>query len=113
MNFAAGNRRNEFIEKIDQTAQNAGFRLASQSQKDEVVARKNGVDDLGNDRVLVSHDARKDRLLCAETADEVLAKLVLDAASKAFGGVVTAPESAEGRRKWICHGGSIDVRGPS
>jgi len=77
------------------------------------VAREDGVNDLRDDGVLEPDDAGKDGLLRPKTADEVLAKLVLDAASQAFGGVVTAPEGAEGRRKWICHGGSIDVRGAS
>ena len=75
------------------------------------MARENGVDDLRNDRVLVPDDAWEDGLLGAEAADEVLAKLILDAASQAFGGVITAPESAEGRRKGVRHGASIDVRG--
>ena len=73
------------------------------------MAREDGVDDLRDDRVLIPDDAGKDRLLGAEPADEVLAKLVLDAASEAFGGVFTAAESAEGRGKWVRHGGSIDV----
>ena len=77
------------------------------------MAREDGIDDLRDDGVFIANDAGEDGFLCPEAADEVLAKLVLDAASKTFGGVVTAPESAEGRRKWICHGGSIDVRGPS
>ena len=36
------------------------------------MARKDGIDDLRNDRVLISDNAGEDRLLRAEAADEVL-----------------------------------------
>src|SRR4051794_22490728 len=101
------------IQQRGQRTQDARLRLSTQSKQDKVVARKYGVDDLRNDGVLISDDAGEDGLLRAKATDKIFAKLVLDAASQAFGGVVTAPESAEGRRKHIGHDASIDVcRGP-
>jgi len=58
------------------------------------VAREDGVDDLGDDRVVEADDAGEEGLGfagaagrdLAEARDEVVAELVLDAAGDAFGG---------------------------
>ena len=50
------------VEQRRQRAQDAGLRLAAQPEKNEVVARQDGVDDLGTDGVVVADDAGKQRL---------------------------------------------------
>ncbi len=58
-NLAACNEWHLRVEQAGQHARETRFGLAAQPEQDEVVARKNGVDDLRNDRVLVTHNARE------------------------------------------------------
>ena len=91
------------VKQRRQRAQDARLGLAAQSQQDEIVPRQNGVDDLRDDGIFVSDDAGKEwnrirpgRCLCrvAESGDQVLAELVLDAAGKAGRGEFAGAESA-------------------
>ena len=61
-------------------AQDAAFGLPTQPQQNKIVPRKNGVDDLRYDRVIVAHNAGKNGRVAvlAQTHREVLAQFVLD-----------------------------------
>ena len=61
VNFASGDIWHLRIEQRGQRAQDAAFRLPAQSQQNEIVPRKNGVDDLRHHRVVISHNAGKHR----------------------------------------------------
>ncbi len=106
------------IEEGGEGAKDAGFRLATEAKEDEVVFAENSVDDLGNDGVFVTDDAREERGFivgavvggAAKFGNEVLAELVFDASGKAGWSVVADAEGAESCRKEGRHGSSIDVR---
>ena len=57
VNLAAGDVGHLRIEQRGQGAQDAALGLAAQSQQNEIVARKNRIDDLRHDRVVISDDA--------------------------------------------------------
>src|SRR5438132_4665533 len=59
VNFAPGNVRHARVEQRSESAKDAAFGLAAQSEKNEIVSRKNGIHDLGDDGVIVTDDARK------------------------------------------------------
>ena len=86
------------VEQRGEGAEDARFGLAAEAEEDEVVAREDGVDDLGDDRVFVADDAGEERGLVLrgrrELGDEVFAQLVFDAAGKAGGGEFAGAESA-------------------
>src|SRR5208283_675116 len=63
VDLAAGDVRQFGIEQRGQGAQDAALRLPAQAEQDEVVAREDGVDDLRDDRVVVTDDAGKNRLV--------------------------------------------------
>ena len=52
------------IQQRRERAQDAAFRLAAQTEQNKVMARKNCIDDLRNDGIFITHDAREksDRL---------------------------------------------------
>ena len=79
VNLATGNVRRLRIEQRGQSAQDAALGLAAQSQQNEIMARKNGVDDLRHDRVVVSDDAGENRAALPEFRDQVVAHFVLHA----------------------------------
>ncbi len=54
MNLASGDVRYFLVQEIDQAAQDTAFGLASQTEKDKIVARQNCVGDLRQNGVLVS-----------------------------------------------------------
>ena len=115
--FGAGNVRRVGVEQCRQCPQNAGFRLAAQAEEDEVVAREHRVDDLRDDRVVVTDDAREERFFGArggaQAGDQVVAELIFDGAGDPFGSVFRFAEFAEGLGQ-CCgfrHDGSIDVCG--
>ncbi len=74
---------------------------------------EDGVDDLGDDGVVVADDAREERSAvvggAAKFGDEVLAELVFDASGKAGWSEFAGAEGAESCRKGGRHGSSIDV----
>ncbi len=77
--------RNLLVEQRDQLAQDAALRLPPQAQQDEVVARQDGIHELGDDGILVAHDAREQGRPVLEQTDQILAQLVLDGAVDAGG----------------------------
>ena len=80
VDLAARDDRNLFIEQRDELAQDAALRLPAQSQQNEIVARKDGVDELRQDRLFVAQDAGKQRRAVLQQADQVLPHLVFDGA---------------------------------
>ena len=76
MDFAAGDVGRLRIEQCGQRAQDAALGLAAQSQQDEIMPRKNRVNDLRHDGVVVSDDAGKNRAALAEFHDQVVAHFV-------------------------------------
>ena len=82
MNFAAREIRHVRIEQSRQCPQDAALRLAAKPEQNEIMARKNRVDDLRYHRVIVSDNARKHWSVaaCTQSGRQVLAKFVLNAA---------------------------------
>ncbi len=61
VDFATGDDGNFRIQQIDQPAQDAALGLAAQSQQNEIVPRKQGVDDLRHYRIFVAVHAGEKR----------------------------------------------------
>ena len=102
VNFAAREIRHVRIEQRRQRAQDAALRLTAQPQQNEIVARKNGVDDLRHDRVVVADDAGKHRsvAVCAQPGRQVVAQFILDAArAQTLFGKDTAAQFTQCARK--------------
>ena len=89
------------IEQRGERAQDAALGLATQSQQDEIVARKNGVDNLRHHGVVVTDDAGKDRAAAAQPGDEVVAHFVFDTAvaHALFGKLLAATKLGQSLRK--------------
>jgi len=90
------------VEEGRQGAQDAAFRLSPQAEKNEVVARQDGVDDLGNYRVFVADDALENLrvTVCAQACREIVAEFVLHAPSlQALFGEWAVAQFAECARK--------------
>jgi len=86
------------VEERGEGAEDARLGLSAEAEEDEVVAGEDGVDDLGDDGVVVADDAGEEGLVFtsygAEAGDEVVAELVLDAAIDARGGEFGGAELA-------------------
>jgi hypothetical protein len=90
------------VEQGGEGAEDAGLGLAAEAEEDEVVAREDGVDDLGDDGIVIADDAGEEGLSVAlaaggdlaEACDEVVAELVLDAASYERWGELAGAELA-------------------
>ncbi len=82
VNLASREVRHLRIEQGRQRAQDAAFRLSSQSEKNEIVARENGVDDLWDDCVVITDNAGKDGSVAVfpQMGYQIVAKFVFDAA---------------------------------
>src|SRR5215469_18830742 len=82
MNLASRQVRHLRIEQRRQRAQDAALGLAAQPKKDEIVSRKNSVDDLRHYGVVVSDDPGKNRLLPARAQPDhqVVSQLVFQPA---------------------------------
>ena len=51
---------------LDQAAKDAAFCLAAKTEKNEIVAREQGIDDLRDDRVLIAVNAGKERFVALD-----------------------------------------------
>ena len=76
VNFAARDVRHLRIEERRHPAQDAAFRLPAQSQKNEIMPRKNRVHDLRHYRIVVSNNAGKYRPALAQPRHQILAQLI-------------------------------------
>jgi hypothetical protein len=61
VDLAASQDGNLLVEQRDQLAENAALCLAAQAEQDEVVARKDRVDQLGDHGLFVTHNAGEQR----------------------------------------------------
>src|SRR5206468_5746131 len=93
VNLAPGHDRNLLVEQVDQTSQDAALRLAAETEQDEIVPRKDGVDELRYDRFVVSDDAGEQPLAGLKLSNEVVSDLFLD---RAHAGTRVLPQVAEG-----------------
>src|SRR6266481_844818 len=76
IDFAAGDDGHLGVEEVDEPTQDAALGLAAESEKNEIVAREQSVDDLRNDGVFVAVDARKQRFAFFDGAKEIAADFV-------------------------------------
>jgi hypothetical protein len=74
--------RNLVIEQRHQRAEQTRLRLPAQSKQDEVVLRKEGVDELRHDGIVVAHNAGKERLARAKLDNQVLAHFLVHVAPR-------------------------------
>ena len=65
------------VEKVGQLPKNAALCLTAQTEQDQVMARQHGIDDVGDDRVVIAHDTGKDGLAVYELFHQVPPHLVL------------------------------------
>jgi hypothetical protein len=96
MNLAAGDVRNFQVQEINEAAQDATLGLASQPEKDEIVARQNRVGNLRQNGFLVSVNAGEEWLSGVKLLQKVSAEFFLDCAA-CFSGYVARklPQFAE------------------
>ena len=78
VNLAALDVGRDLVEQRGQHADEARLGLPAQSQQNEIVARKNGVDHLRHHGILESQNAREKILAALQFADQIIAKFVLD-----------------------------------
>ena len=65
------------IEQTSERSQNAALCLTAQSEQDEIVPRKHGIDDLRNHGVFVAYDSGEHCFFsAAQTRDQVLAQFI-------------------------------------
>ncbi len=102
VDLAAGDDRNDWVEELDEGPQEPGLGLSAKAEQDEIVPGQDGVDDLGEDGVLVADDAREEGRACLEGLDEVGPKLLPDGASAEWGVVPGAVLEVK-KRMWLAH----------
>jgi hypothetical protein len=85
VDLAAGHDRDAFVEQIGQAAEDSALGLAAKSEKDEIVARQNGVDELWDDGFVEPDDAGEQRFAGLELPDEIIANFLLDRARRRAG----------------------------
>src|SRR5437870_2560622 len=81
MNLASGKIGHLRVEQGSEGAKHSALGLTAESEQDEVMTREQGIDDLGNDGIVVADDARKDLTSIAQLHREVFADLVFHVAS--------------------------------
>ena len=117
VDFAAGDDGHFRVEKIDQAAEDAALGLAAEAEKNEIVAREQGIDDLRDDGVFVAVDAGEERFALFDGAEEIAAKFVFDGARGAarveVGDALEIAESARFRMSGRLHGGACGHLGPN
>jgi hypothetical protein len=102
VHLAACDDRDLGVEQRDEGAQDARLRLAAGAEEDEVVLGKDGVDELGQHRLLVAEHAGKERRAALERGDEVVAQFLAHGTTAqrrlAPRALAEFPEGA-----WQCH----------
>jgi hypothetical protein len=78
VNLAALHHRRHFVEDGGEHADEPGFGLPAQAEKDEMVARENGVDHLGYDGIVESQNAWEQRFSTLDAANQIVSEFVLD-----------------------------------
>ncbi len=73
MNLAARNVGHLSVQQGGQSAQDAALGLAAKSQQNEIMTRKNGVDDLRHHGIVVADNSGKNRPALAKFRHQVVA----------------------------------------
>src|SRR3954454_3796295 len=76
MNFTARDIRHLRIEQSSEGPQNPALGLSTQSQKNEIMTRKNGINNLRNYRVVVANDAGENRAWATQSGGQVFAHFI-------------------------------------
>src|SRR5579883_1739995 len=74
--FAAFNNRYPLIEKFDKQTSDTRFGLPPKPEQNKVVLRKYGINDLRNDRIFISNNARKQRFAIPQLLNNITAEFV-------------------------------------
>src|SRR5260370_8857989 len=77
VDFAAGDDGHFRIEKVDEAAENAALGLSAQAEKNEIVARKQGIDNLRDDGVFVAVNAGEERFALFDNPEQIPAGVFL------------------------------------
>ena len=77
MDLASFDIRRHRVEQRGKLTDQPRLGLTAQTKQNEIVSRKNGVYNLRNDAVFITHNARKDDFAVAEPFDEIFAEHVL------------------------------------
>src|SRR5712692_7451865 len=85
VDFAAGDDGHFRIEQVDEAAENAALGLAAEAEKNEIVAREQGIDDLRDNGVFVAVDAGKKRFALFDGTKQIAAELILNGAGGTAG----------------------------
>ena len=81
VDFAAFHVRRPFVQQSGQQTNKARFGLSAQTEQNKIMTGKNGVDDLRNDGIFISHDSRKQIFAALDATDQIAAKFILDRAA--------------------------------
>src|SRR2546425_997105 len=73
VDLGAGDNGNSFVEQRSQLPNDSALRLAAQAEQNEVMPRQDGVDELWNDRFVVTNDTGKQFFTDAQLLNEVRA----------------------------------------
>src|SRR6266700_3457932 len=84
MNLAASYVGRVRVEQRSESAKNAAFGLAAQTQKNEIMARKNGIHDLRDNGVVITDDAGENRIILSQLCDQIIAQLIFHTARAQF-----------------------------
>ena len=113
VDLTAGHHRQVLVQERRQRAQDPALRLAAETEEDKVVPRQDGVDQLGNDRLVVADDAGEERVSRRQLPDEVVADFVLHRAPRkgVRRGIARPSQIAEGFDLGdVCHKNGSRIR---
>ena len=71
VDLAAGDDRNRGVEESDQVAKDSALGLPAEAEENEVLLGEEGVDDLGDDGIVVPSNPRKERLASPQRREQV------------------------------------------
>src|SRR6266498_1321817 len=78
VHFRSGNDRDLIVQEFSELTNDAALSLSSESEEDDVVSGKNGVDELGNDSFVITHNAAEEFFAGTQFLYEVRAQFVFN-----------------------------------
>ena len=100
VNLAPGDVGRLRIEQARQCPQYSALCLAAQTEQDKVMARQDRVHQLGDNRIVIAHNAGKDGAISLQAVDQVLAQFIFDSTiPQTLLGERTLPQLAQSARK--------------
>ena len=84
VNFAPGDCGHVRVHEVYEAAKNARLGLAAKTEQDEMMLRKDGVDDLRNHGVVVAVYAGEERVALLHLAEQILTHFLPDRALRVF-----------------------------